>query len=152
MVPRNGEPLSAVAPDKVGSMTSPWTEDRVEKFKGLWADGLSAPKIAKQLGGGITRNGVIGKAQRLGLGQRRGRADFWNAEQTALLEYLWQFPGRVTTSSIASAINHMVPGDIILTRNSVIGKASRLNLPARAPGRTGTPKKKRLHPPYGDCS
>jgi GcrA cell cycle regulator len=47
-----------------------WTEDRVETLKKLWLDGLSASQIAKQLGGGLTRNAVIGKVHRLGLSGR----------------------------------------------------------------------------------
>jgi GcrA cell cycle regulator len=46
-----------------------WTEERVELLKKLWADGLSASQIAKQLGG-VTRNAVIGKVHRLGLSGR----------------------------------------------------------------------------------
>lgn len=46
-----------------------WTEDRVEVLTKLWADGLSASQIAKQLGG-VTRNAVIGKVHRLGLSGR----------------------------------------------------------------------------------
>jgi GcrA cell cycle regulator len=47
-----------------------WTEDRVIVLKNLWAEGLSASQIAKQLGGGVTRNAVIGKVHRLGLAGR----------------------------------------------------------------------------------
>ncbi len=47
-----------------------WTEDRVEVLKKLWLDGFSASQIAKQLGGGLTRNAVIGKVHRLGLSGR----------------------------------------------------------------------------------
>ncbi len=43
-----------------------WTEERVEKLKKLWADGLSASQIAAQLGG-VSRNAVIGKVHRLSL-------------------------------------------------------------------------------------
>ena len=43
-----------------------WTDERVEKLKQLWADGLSASQIAAQLGG-ISRNAVIGKVHRLNL-------------------------------------------------------------------------------------
>jgi GcrA cell cycle regulator len=43
-----------------------WTDERVATLKKLWADGLSASQIAKQLGG-VTRNAVIGKVQRLNL-------------------------------------------------------------------------------------
>lgn len=46
-----------------------WTEDRVETLSKLWAEGLSASQIAKQLGG-VTRNAVIGKVHRLGLSGR----------------------------------------------------------------------------------
>jgi len=46
-----------------------WTEDRVEVLTKLWAEGLSASQIAKQLGG-VTRNAVIGKVHRLGLSGR----------------------------------------------------------------------------------
>ena len=46
-----------------------WTEDRVEILTKLWAEGLSASQIAKQLGG-VTRNAVIGKVHRLGLSGR----------------------------------------------------------------------------------
>lgn len=47
-----------------------WTDDRVETLKKLWLEGLSASQIAKQLGGGVTRNAVIGKVHRLGLSGR----------------------------------------------------------------------------------
>ena len=43
-----------------------WTEDRVERLKKLWAEGLSASQIAAQLGG-VSRNAVIGKVHRLSL-------------------------------------------------------------------------------------
>src|ERR1700683_4208969 len=46
-----------------------WSDERVELWKKLWLDGLSASQIAKQLGG-VTRNAVIGKVHRLGLAGR----------------------------------------------------------------------------------
>lgn len=46
-----------------------WTDERVATLKKLWADGLSASQIAKQMGE-VTRNAVIGKVQRLGLSGR----------------------------------------------------------------------------------
>lgn len=46
-----------------------WTDDRVEKLKELWGDGMSASQIAKALGA-VTRNAVIGKVHRLGLSNR----------------------------------------------------------------------------------
>lgn len=46
-----------------------WTEERVERLKKLWIDGLSASQIAGELGS-VTRNAVIGKVHRLGLSGR----------------------------------------------------------------------------------
>ena len=46
-----------------------WTDDRVEKLKSMWTEGMSASQIAKALGG-VTRNAVIGKVHRLGLSNR----------------------------------------------------------------------------------
>ncbi len=46
-----------------------WTDERVEKLKELWAEGMSASQIAKTMGG-VTRNAVIGKVHRLGLSNR----------------------------------------------------------------------------------
>lgn len=50
-----------------------WTDERVEKLKELWAEGMSASQIAKTIGG-VTRNAVIGKVHRLGLSNRGGPA------------------------------------------------------------------------------
>ena len=47
-----------------------WTDERVELLKKLWNQGLSASQIAAELGGGVTRNAVIGKVHRLGLSGR----------------------------------------------------------------------------------
>ncbi len=46
-----------------------WNDERVERLKKLWQDGLSASQIAAELGG-VTRNAVIGKVHRLGLSGR----------------------------------------------------------------------------------
>ncbi|SLN12404.1 GcrA family cell cycle regulator [Oceanibacterium hippocampi] len=43
-----------------------WTEERVELLKELWGNGKTAADIAEALGG-VTRNAVIGKANRLNL-------------------------------------------------------------------------------------
>ncbi|MBE8219729.1 MAG: GcrA cell cycle regulator [Alphaproteobacteria bacterium] len=47
-----------------------WTNERVETLKELWISGLSASQIAQKMGGGISRNAVIGKVHRLGLSGR----------------------------------------------------------------------------------
>lgn len=47
-----------------------WTEDRIAMLKAGWEGGMTASQIAEQLGEGVTRNAVIGKAHRLGLEAR----------------------------------------------------------------------------------
>lgn len=49
--------------------TNSWTDERVERLKYLWSQGMSASEIAQELGD-VTRNAVIGKAHRLGLSGR----------------------------------------------------------------------------------
>jgi hypothetical protein len=45
--------------------TADWTPERVQKMLTMWRDGHSASEIAEELGGGITRSAVCGKAWRL---------------------------------------------------------------------------------------
>lgn len=47
-----------------------WSDDRVAVLKKLWGEGKTAAEIAKELGEGVTRNAVIGKAHRLKLSSR----------------------------------------------------------------------------------
>lgn len=47
-----------------------WNEERVEKLKALWKEGLSCSQIAAELGPWCSRNAVIGKIHRLGLAER----------------------------------------------------------------------------------
>jgi GcrA cell cycle regulator len=47
-----------------------WTEDMIAKLRELWEAGAPASTIAEQLGEGLSRNAVIGKAHRLGLAAR----------------------------------------------------------------------------------
>lgn len=56
----------APQPNRVNSS---WTDARVATLKKLWAEGWSGGDIAKELGG-VSRNAVIGKVHRLGLGGR----------------------------------------------------------------------------------
>jgi len=50
-------------------MTMSWTDERIERLKELWSQGITASQIAEELGG-VSRNAVIGKAHRLGLQSR----------------------------------------------------------------------------------
>jgi GcrA cell cycle regulator len=46
-----------------------WTDERIDRLKSLWTQGMTASQIAEELGG-VSRNAVIGKAHRLGLQAR----------------------------------------------------------------------------------
>jgi GcrA cell cycle regulator len=46
-----------------------WTDERIERLRSLWLQGMTASQIAEDLGG-VSRNAVIGKAHRLGLQSR----------------------------------------------------------------------------------
>ena len=70
---------SVIANDGNGDETMNWTDERVEKLKKLWSEGLSASQIAAQLGG-VSRNAVIGKVHRLAL---PGRAKAGGGAATA---------------------------------------------------------------------
>lgn len=47
-----------------------WTADHIATLTQLWADGMSCSQIAEQMGMGLTRNAIIGKAHRLNLPPR----------------------------------------------------------------------------------
>lgn len=75
-----------------------WTEQRVERLKVLYADGLSASQIAADLGG-ITRNAAIGKAHRLGLVPKgRGRN-----QHTERVRKPRRTPGRTDAQRVSRA-------------------------------------------------
>lgn len=46
-----------------------WTTDRIDTLKSLWQAGLPTPQIAARIGD-VSKNAVIGKANRLGLPAR----------------------------------------------------------------------------------
>ncbi len=51
-----------------------WTDENQDILVKLWKKGTSARDIAEALGGSITRNAVIGKANRMGLSQQPKKA------------------------------------------------------------------------------
>jgi len=51
-----------------------WTEERIALLTKLWTEGLSASHIAAELGSDVSRNAVISKAHRLGIGHGAARA------------------------------------------------------------------------------
>ena len=48
--------------------TNVWTDERLEKLKELWTQGLSISQIGEALG--VSRNAIAGKAHRMGLPKR----------------------------------------------------------------------------------
>ena len=50
-------------------MKNYWTKQKVDKLTKLWEQGISAREIANKLGE-VSRNAVIGKANRLGLSKK----------------------------------------------------------------------------------
>jgi RNA polymerase primary sigma factor len=59
------QPVPAEPNDNSHIMVA-WSENRVDRLRELWAAGMSASAIARELGG-TSRNAVIGKLSRLGL-------------------------------------------------------------------------------------
>ncbi|MGB7206820.1 MAG: GcrA family cell cycle regulator [Anderseniella sp.] len=79
------------------SQKLPWTDERVELLKKMWAEGLSASQIAGKLAGGVTRNAVIGKVHRMGLSGRVTRARVSTPRTRKTREP--SHPGRTGTAS-----------------------------------------------------
>ena len=52
----------------------PWTDARVAHLKVRWSQGVTARRIARELGGGISRSAVLGKIHRLGFAELSPRA------------------------------------------------------------------------------
>ena len=76
-----------------------WTDERVERLKKLWSEGLSASQIAAQLGG-VSRNAVIGKVHRLSL---PGRADAARQAMSSFDSFYWIAGGRAKAGGTTAA-------------------------------------------------
>ncbi len=59
-----------------------WTDERIERLKELWSNGMTASQIAEELGG-VSRNAVIGKAHRLDLQSRPSPVKGADSESSA---------------------------------------------------------------------
>lgn len=113
-----------------------WSDAVVAKLKAMWAAGKSAGQIASALGGGITRNAVIGKVHRLKLAKRatpnvqikaakvatdRQRPSAWTQERVQQLTALWC--AGTPAQDIALALG--------LSKGAVLTKRKVLGLPPR---------------------
>ena len=66
-----GSKSAALGDTQIGAGQSQmeWTEERVETLRMLWTEGNTASEVSRRLG--VTRNAVIGKVHRLGMGGRQ---------------------------------------------------------------------------------
>lgn len=62
--------MRAIVTDSYEEGQMDWNEERTTALKTLWLEGLSASQVARKLGGGVSRNAVIGKVHRMGLAGR----------------------------------------------------------------------------------
>jgi len=60
-----------------------WTDEREAALKALLGEGLSFKDIAARIGGGATKNAVLGKAHRLGIKQSASRQPVRNVRRRA---------------------------------------------------------------------
>jgi GcrA cell cycle regulator len=78
-----------------------WTDDRIERLKQMWSEGLSASQIAKSLGE-VTRNAVIGKVHRLGLAGRVTAPRVERPRPTVTVAAAPQQPSRLPVPRVAT--------------------------------------------------
>ncbi len=111
---------------------SSWTPERTEKALGLWKQGFSAGEISKLLGG-LTRNAVIGKLNRIGAPSRSGTArnvaarvngpknvdNVWTAQVIREMTRLYLDEGYSTVA---------IGAQLGITRQAVASKLTRLGV------------------------
>jgi GcrA cell cycle regulator len=61
-----------------------WTEQQIQMLKEMWGHGFSASEIAGRIGGGLSRNAIIGKAHRLKLSSRPSPISREDGEEGAM--------------------------------------------------------------------
>lgn len=81
-----------------------WTDERIDRLKTMWENGLTASQIADELGG-VSRNAVIGKAHRLGLKSRPSpvKANDGEAKPAAAPKPKMKLPERTPPPRVAVA-------------------------------------------------
>jgi GcrA cell cycle regulator len=77
----------------------PWTDARIAHLKVRWSQGVTAQRIARELGGGISRSAVLGKIHRLGFAELSPRAwvhrsQLKRAGERRISHKLWAALGR----------------------------------------------------------
>lgn len=92
-----------------------WTEERIERLKVLWSEGLSASQIAGRLGD-VTRNAVIGKVCRLGL---PGRATIRTGRTAAEYRKIHNLKRRAAAQERPTCLGPRVTGDLNSLRRAL---------------------------------
>lgn len=70
-----------------------WPEESVALLRKLWLEGHAASDIARQIGHGVNKNAVIGKAARLGLpGHATGRISYRTKLKQARVQFRREAP------------------------------------------------------------
>jgi GcrA cell cycle regulator len=100
-------------------MFDQWTQDRSDLLIKLRGEGLSATEIAREMGGGITRNAVLGRAKRMGLAKPSGTKVRWTAELSERLEIL--FRQGLSFSQIALQLDAGASRDAAIARARLLG-------------------------------
>lgn len=113
-----------------------WTEPRVAQLKKRWLEGASAAQIARELEGGVTRNAVISKVNRLGLSNRPGPS---GAPRASLNHKPRQMNRSPKPAALPAPKGEVKPG----TWNGPAGVASPPYKPSKIEG-DGPPKNKTL--------
>ena len=99
-------------------MAVDWTEERVETLTNMWLSGSTARQIAEVLGDGVTRNAVIGKANRLGLSKPSKSSETRRQRRTEVKQAVLEMPeGGATILTLTSStcrwrvfLRHSGPG------------------------------------------
>lgn len=109
-----------------------WNEARLSELRRLWREPINQAEIAHRLGS--CSDIIAEKAAGMGLPKRllRNGPPEWTAQQVEILKRCW-----VEDKSCAVIAREIGGG---ITKNAVIGKARRLNLPKRQAPRYGAGK------------
>lgn len=86
-----------------------WTDERIALLKKLWPTGASASQICAQLGGGLSRNAVIGKVHRLGLPGRQSSSCTPRAPRKRKPSAPALLPSTISSRSIERALIDIEP-------------------------------------------
>ena len=93
-------------------MAVDWTEERVETLTNMWLGGSTARQIAESLGEGVTRNAVIGKANRLGLSKPSKSSETRRQRRTEVKKAVLEMPeGGATILTLTSSTCRWPIGD-----------------------------------------